>query len=67
MHNHCQIHDWMKLGHGYAAIKIGKKEICREAGIDGNQTNHSLRASELFEAGVPETNGKDWIEITGGS
>ena len=33
------------------------KDMCKEAGIVGHKTNHSLRAtgaSELFEAGVPE-------------
>ena len=29
------------------------KEICGQAGIQG-KTNHSLRASEMFKAGVPE-------------
>ncbi len=33
------------------------KDICKDAGIVGRKTNHSLRAtgaSELFAAGVPE-------------
>ena len=33
------------------------KDICTEGGVDGNKTNHSLRAtgaSSLFTAGVPE-------------
>ena len=33
------------------------KDICANAGIEGQKTNHSLRAtgaSELFHAGVPE-------------
>ena len=48
----------------YMASPVGKnvlgdmmKNICKEAGIVGKKTNHSLRAtrtSELFAAGVPE-------------
>ena len=48
----------------YTSVAIGKnplskmlKNMCEEAGIPGNKTNHSLRAyaaSKLFNAGVPE-------------
>ncbi len=33
------------------------KDICKDAGIDGKKTNHSMRtteASEIFAAGVPK-------------
>jgi len=39
---------------------IANKKMCGEAKIDGNKTNHSLRAyatSKLFQAGIP---GSHW-------
>ena len=48
----------------YASVPIGKnilskmlKTMCSEAGIEGNKSNHSLRAyaaTELFQAGISE-------------
>ena len=48
----------------YTCVPLGKntlqamvKNMCTEAGIQGNKTNHSLRATgatELFKRGVPE-------------
>ena len=48
----------------FTAMPIGKnilvklvKDMCKEANLEGNKTNHSLRAtgvSSLFQAGVPE-------------
>ena len=30
------------------------RDICKEGEVGGKKTNHSLRASELFQAGIPE-------------
>ena len=48
----------------YAATPVGRETLhkkfrlmCQQAGIDGNKTNHSLRATgatQLYESGVPE-------------
>ena len=48
----------------FSSVPLGKnklaqfvKEMCKEAGISGNKTNHSLRATgatAMFAAGVPE-------------
>ena len=48
----------------YTSVPIGKnplssmlKNMCKEANIPGNKTNHSLRAyaaTEMFHAGIPE-------------
>ena len=48
----------------YSAVPLGKhtlqqkvKKMCADAGINGNKTNHSLRATgatELYKRGVPE-------------
>ena len=35
------------------------QEMCKQAGISGNKTNHSLRATgatKLYQTGVPEKN-----------
>ena len=52
-------------GPWYSAVPIGKtllmkrvKDICQRAGIQGNKTNHSLRATgatAMYEAEVPES------------
>ena len=58
--NHCSGDDsvW------FTSVPIGKnmlskmlKTMCFEAGVEGNKSNHSLRAyaaTELFQAGIPE-------------
>ena len=48
----------------YASVPVGRDTLqknfhlmCEQAGIKGNKTNHSLRATgatELYESGVPE-------------
>lgn len=48
----------------YSAVPLGKhtlqqkvRKMCTEAGVSGNKTNHSLRATgatELYKKGVPE-------------
>ena len=48
----------------YAAVPVGRDTLnkkfrlmCEQAGIEGNKTNHSLRAmgtTQLYESGVPE-------------
>ena len=56
--------DTPTLQNWYTSVPIGRNslakmipEMSKEAGIDGNKTNHSLRATgatELYSAGVPE-------------
>lgn len=51
-------------GSWFTTTPVGKntlakmvKEVCTEAGVGGNKTNHSLRATgatEMYQAGVPE-------------
>ena len=47
----------------FTTVPVGKntlakmvKEVCAEAGVGGQKSNHSLRATatELYQAGVPE-------------
>ena len=42
---------------GWNSLQSMVKDMCAEAGVNGNKTNHSLRAAgatQLFSAGVPE-------------
>ena len=63
--DHCLKHPQMLLHHGsYAAVPVGKdtlqsklNNMCKQAGIGGNNTNHSLRAAsatQMYDSGVPE-------------
>ena len=45
----------------YSSLPVGKhtlnekvKKMCSMAGIPGRKTNHSLRATEMYESGAPE-------------
>ena len=60
----------------YAADPVGRDTLCkklqimyREAGVEGNKSNHSLRATgatQLYESGVPEKLIQE-RQISGGS